>query len=80
MKWNWKHADYTVISLKCYIHPTIKMGGLSLHRLLTRHFYLYSNIVSYHKIPQAPTEFYSMCLYSCIILCWQDSGSKWEII
>lgn len=63
------YADYTPISLKYCIHPIIKMGGLTLHSLLTRHVHLYSSIVSYHKVPEAPAEFYAMCLHICIILC-----------
>lgn len=58
------------------MHPTIKIEGLTLHSSLSRHVHLYSSVVSYHKVPKAPAEFYAMCLQSCIILCRQDSGSK----
>ena len=62
------HADYTLISLKYHIHPTIKIGALTLQSSLAGRVHLHSDIVSYHKVPQAPTEFHAMCLHGCLNL------------
>lgn len=62
------HADYTLISLKYHIHPTIKIGGLTLQSSLAGRVHLHSEIVSYHKVPPAPAEFHAMCLHGCLNL------------
>lgn len=70
------HADYTLISLKYHIYPTIIIGRLTLQSSLAEHIHLHSDIFSYHKVPQAPAEFDEMCLNGCLILNWQDSGPQ----